>query len=172
MQKMGGGGPKMNGSNHAYMSRTTFWCRLCQPCGEMGGSNAGPNHNETQQALVPPIPFIAIACPQHGGCLLRRVRKSDSPNLSRIFRICKVRQCQYFEWADGGFPSCRCGRKAILRVSKTERSGGRWFLSCSRGDKRGSNHNNNPEKTAGCGFFEWAKPEVLAPLGSALTPLL
>ena len=172
MQKMGGGGTKMNGPNHAYMSRTTFWCRLCQPCGEMGGSNAGPNHNETQHAMVPPIPSITIACPQHGGCLLRRVRKSDSPNLSRIFRICKVRQCQYFEWADGRFPSCRCRRKAILRVSKTERSGGRWFLSCSRGDKRGSNHNNNPEKTAGCGFFEWAKPEVLAPLGSALTPLL
>ena len=169
MQKMGGG-PKMNGSNHAYMSRTTFWCRLCQPYNGTGGSNTASSDNGMQPALAPPIPTmptITIACPQHGGCLLKRVRKSDSPNLSRIFRICKVRQCQYFAWADGGFPPCRCGRKAILRVSKTERSGGRWFLSCAKEDKRGSSNSDH-----GCGFFEWAKPEVLAPLGPALTPLL
>lgn len=170
MQKLGGG-PKMNGSNHAYMSRTTFWCRLCQPCNGASGSNAvHSSNNDVQSASappIPPLPTITIACPQHGGCLLKRVRKSDSPNLNRLFRICKVRQCQYFAWADGGFPSCRCGRKAILRVSKTERSGGRWFLSCAKGDRRGSSNSDH-----GCGFFEWAKPEVLTPLGPALTPLL
>ena len=177
MQKMGGG-PKTNGSNHGYTSRTTFWCRLCQPCNGASGSTCNAvrssnNNVQSAPAPAPPFPAIALACPQHGGCLLKRVRKSDSPNLSRIFRICKVRQCQYFAWADGGFPPCRCGRKAILRVSKTERSGGRWFLSCAKGDagRRGSSASNS-DAHHGCGFFEWAKPEVLPPLGPALTPLL
>ena len=79
MQKMGGG-PKMTGSNHAYMSRTTFWCRLCQP------SNMAPSGNGMQPALSAPIqqiPTITIACPQHGGCLLKRVRKSES-NFSHL----------------------------------------------------------------------------------------
>ena len=177
MQKMGGGPVKASGSNHAYMSRTTFWCRICQPCSNSNNNNTNSSSGQAastneQQSQKSAALCLAIGCPEHGSCLLRRVRKADSPNLSRIFRICKVRQCQFFAWADSHLPSCRCGKKAILRVSKTARSGGRWFLACgSHGGKR-LVPTNNTRSNHGCGLFEWAKPEILLPFGAELTPLL
>ena len=100
------------------------------------------------------------ACPQHGPTtfLIRRVRHKEA-NRNRLFGTCRVKGCPYFVWADNHFPNCTtCRGKTILRVSKTEHSGGRWFFSCS---------------TKTCkGMFAWATPEQLEPLGTCLTPLL
>ena len=149
-----GGGDSMNGQT-AFMARTTFWCTRCQA-------------DERRQPSITNEPHAAarddrpILCPQHGQRFMKlaRVRK-DNLNKLRIFYTCKHRSCQHFEWADQKFPTCKCGRKTILRVSKTTNSGGRWFLCCPCGDGR-----------SGCGHFEWASDSQLSSLRSLLTPLL
>jgi formamidopyrimidine-DNA glycosylase len=187
MQKIGGAGSSQGGSGisrpgkgHAFMSRVTFWCYICQP---MNSSSVGsvetnlgttsnirltiedenvPN-NATEKSSKP-----QMQCPQHGVKSLKlcRVRK-ENPNYLRIFMSCNSKGCQYFSWADRPFSDCRCGKKAILRVAKTERSGGRWFLCCATGDK-----SRKCNVSDGCGYFEWATEDHLAPLRSLLTPLL
>jgi endonuclease-8 len=137
------------------LSRTTFWCGACQPRKPKDGFVvkavavyvAVP---VTTQQEGPP----KLACPQHGmkPCKLRRVRKSDT-NQGRLFACCQARDCPYFQWADTHLPQC-CG-VPILRISKTAKTGGKWFLSCAR-----------------CKLFAWAKPKDLAPLVCRLTPLL
>jgi len=177
MQKIGGAssGGTTNGSGkgHAFMSRVTFWCTVCQPMNISSGTtnslSAIDNGNAPNSASMTTNNRPRPQCPQHGtrSMKLCRVRKGTQ-NTLRIFFTCKIRGCQYFEWADTTFSNCKCGKKAILRVSKTERSGGRWFLCCASGDKStkgGSNQN-------GCGHFEWAKDDQLAPIRSLLTPLL
>jgi len=185
MQKIGGGS-SIEGSNivpgkgHAFMSRVTFWCTICQPLNASGerspethpgtssniGSNIGDKnvpHNVTEISSQP-----QVQCSQHGikSLKLCRVRK-ESPNYLRIFFSCNSKGCQYFTWADSQFSNCCCGKKSILRVAKTERSGGRWFLCCASGDKSSKGNVSN-----GCGHFEWATEDHLAPLRSLLTPLL
>lgn len=197
MQKVGGAGGR-NGASHTYMSRVTFWCRLCQPL----NSSMPIGHNVSNQAAFVPLsnasnesskqpipqqlenghlrsllpsqspPFLrTYSCPEHGPSklILRRVRKEESPNRSRLFRACQMKGCSYFSWADSHFPLCSCRKKTILRVSKTERSGGRWFLSCANGAK--SRHSQSNIRN-GCEHFEWAQSDHLTPFGVALTPLL
>ena len=185
MQKIGGcssreGSSIGPGKGHTFMSRVTFWCTICQPLNASGerspethsgtssniGSNIGDKnvpHNATERSSKP-----QVQCPQHGikSLKLGRVRK-ESPNYLRIFLSCNSKGCQYFTWADTQFSNCRCGKKAILRVAKTERSGGRWFLCCVSGDKSSKGNISN-----GCGHFEWAMEDHLEPLRSLLTPLL
>lgn len=137
------------------LSRTTFWCVACQPM--KANAERVPKSLESH-VLVPKRPEPEppkMECPQHGPnrCKLRRVRKSTTSNQDRIFLCCQVRNCQYFQWADTHFRQC-CG-VPILRISKTVKSGGKWFLSCNR-----------------CKFFEWAKPKDLAPIACRVTPLL
>ncbi|KAL3781593.1 hypothetical protein HJC23_007113 [Cyclotella cryptica] len=191
MQKIGGGSDdSAPGKRNGLMSRVTFWCTSCQPMTiEDGVSNQSTLNFPTYTADKENIPHFSSTqgvlssnpksaaghmagtfvaqCPQHGqkSIKLCRARNSTKQNTLRIFFTCKYRGCQYFSWADTQFPSCKCGLKTVLRVSKTERSGGRWFLSCAQGDKRSANNN-------GCGHFEWARAEHLAPLGSLLSPLL
>mmetsp|Transcript_12964 Transcript_12964/g.31594 ORF Transcript_12964/g.31594 Transcript_12964/m.31594 type:complete len:446 (-) Transcript_12964:982-2319(-) len=183
MQKIGGStGDNLSGKGHAFMSRVTFWCTACQPLNasrEDVGSLKPPSDTSSglgngTEAILAPTKAITNAdrpqahCPQHGQKFIKlcRVRKGGQ-NTLRIFFTCKRKGCQYFCWADGQFSNCKCGKKAILRVSKTERSGGRWFLCCASGDKSSKGNNSN-----GCGHFEWAKDEHLAYLSPLLTPLL
>lgn len=180
MQKIGGSsavGGSTSTSNG--MSRVTFWCTACQPSfnpTSQGNNNSGAGTISSslsaagsQGTILGRNPILSNRsqpqCPQHGlrATKLSRVRK-EGANTLRIFFTCKMKSCQYFHWADGPFPSCPCGKKAILRISKTEHSGGRWFLCCAGG---GRGHNNN-----GCGHFAWATDDHLAPLGTLLTPLL
>lgn len=173
MQKIGGS--PADGSNTSNgMSRVTFWCTACQP---FNPTSQGNNNNRamssstagSQGTILDRNPTLSNRsqpqCPQHGlrATKLSRVRK-EGANTLRIFFTCKMKSCQYFHWADGPFPSCSCGKKAILRISKTENSGGRWFLCCAGG---GRGRNNN-----GCGHFAWATDDHLAPLSTLLTPLL
>ena len=124
--------------------------------------------------------YPRYSCPQHGSkrLLLRRVRNKSSPNLHRLFRTCGVRGCQYFCWADSHFPKCKCrpcgsgSTKAVLKVSKTERTGGQWFLSCAISSSSGnSGGTGRPKNSKGCSFFQWATPEQLAPISNDLSPL-
>jgi formamidopyrimidine-DNA glycosylase len=176
------------------LRRVTFWCDTCQPLNPKAGDS-----NKKSVPIRAPLRSIQYheACPTHGtkGLKLKRVRKLDSGNALRIFRTCSIPKCSYFEWADTHFPNCKCqGRRTrtIIRVSKTQHSGGRWFFSCANADdprkpssRAGGNtitNNNNPyqqsqQKSArsqqhGCGFFEWASPPQLAPFGQTLSPLL
>ena len=172
------------------LSRVTFWCESCQPF-VMGASSTkpsrcSPNKENTSkyecnkssnilnnkrdidktQKLIP-----RACCPQHGSktISLRRVRKNDSSNLHRLFRTCRVPGCQYFSWADIHLPlcgSCRC--KTVLRISKTDRTGGRWFLSCSSSK---GNSKKTSNTTQVCSFFQWATPSQLAPFDDGLSPL-
>eukprot|EP00956_Cyclotella_meneghiniana_P032577 scaffold90161_cov73-Cyclotella_meneghiniana.AAC.9 len=181
MQKIGGN--EDGGSTKGLMSRVTFWCVTCQPSA-VNSSRSNQNNNpqsmapainkeNTMQqsfrlaptAVVPSIP--APQCPQHGTKTIKlcRTRNSTKQNNLRLFFTCKSRGCNYFSWADSKFPNCKCGGKAVLRVSKTEKSGGRWFLCCANTDRKS-------ESNDGCGHFEWAKPEHIAPLGHHLTPLM
>lgn len=155
-----GGGDSMNNGQMAYMARTTFWCTACQVDEHTQPSTSKRQHVAARDDRP-------ILCPQHGqrSIKLARVRK-DNLNKLRIFYTCKHRSCQHFEWADKNFPTCKCGRKTILRVSKTTNSGGRWFLCCPCGDGRSGGNPN------GCGYFEWASDSQLAPFRSLLTPLL
>ena len=180
MQKIGGAGSDGDNNNtgkgHAFMSRVTFWCTVCQPLNVNEGNTTTSTANAGHRNIMGNAANTAGVnrpgrgqCPQHGqrSMKLCRVRKGGQ-NTLRIFFTCK-RGCSYFEWADGSFSSCKCGKKAILRVSKTERSGGRWFLCCASGDKSNKGNGSNSN---GCGHFEWAKDEQMAPLLSLLTPLL
>ena len=171
MQKIGGVSSADDNSNdrgkgHAFMSRVTFWCTVCQP----SNTTAAKDTNATFPTKSPVEMFSRpqIQCPQHGtkSLKLSRVRK-DSPNYLRLFLSCNSKGCQYFAWVDNEFPNCRCLKKAILRIAKTERSGGRWFMCCATGDKSMKGNSIN-----GCGFFEWATDDHLAPFRSLLTPLL
>ncbi len=184
--------------------RVTFWCESCQPSVPPDG---GPTHQEsndssrqvesrTKQLREQPVPEEASNnsttlrpfCPLHGSkkLLLRRVRDKNSTNLHRLFRTCRVKGCLYFCWADSHLPSCGCGKTVVLRASKTERTGGRWFLSCATATRRsktklslarGGKENNgkNPYRSAkssnSCSFFQWATPCQLAPLANDLSPL-
>jgi formamidopyrimidine-DNA glycosylase len=156
------------------LRRVTFWCPQCQPLAMPLEPNfvlqKRSRENIPQVDMPPPKrpatvaePTVIAACPQHGSktLQLKRVRKQDSTNRNRLFHSCRNSACQFFSWADPHFPSCKCGKKSILRVSKTEKTGGRWFLSCPV-----------DQKGAGCGFFSWAKPEQLLVFGKHLTPLL
>lgn len=183
MQKIGGASSagRINGprNGHAFMSRVTFWCTVCQPLQHVTRRNdvaldassdslSNGNENILTNATAAANRRQSPGCPQHGlrSTKLCRVRKGNE-NTLRIFFTCKFRGCQFFQWADSQFSNCRCGRKAALRVSKTERSGGRWFLCCATGDKSMAGGGSS-----GCGHFEWAKDEQIASLRSLLTPLL
>jgi len=180
------------------LSRVTFWCENCQPfvTGATRTTLRLPNkenitsHDEFKkdQIINKKIPteiekqkrvLVPLArCPQHGlkTVLLRRVRKIG-PNLHRLFRTCRVPGCQYFSfsWADKHLPycsSCRC--QTVLRVSKTDRTGGRWFLSCSNGSRsplKKSNSKESSNASQACSFFQWATPSQLAPFADRLSPL-
>jgi formamidopyrimidine-DNA glycosylase len=182
------------------LSRTTFWCEVCQveKVDEMFQSNEKkrgidviPDTN-TNKGMLPPRkrPKLLTSndtftqeslvktrtpvycCSQHGPStlLLKRVRKTDSSNRNRLFRLCNVRGCQFFSWADSHLPLCSCRKKSILRVSKTERTGGRWFICCAAGGSKEKSSASQSGKE--CRLFSWAKPEHLGPLGNSLTPLL
>ena len=186
MQKIGGAGSSQAsgklcpGKGHAFMSRVTFWCTICQPLNPSFAASVEAHlssssntrhaiedvnvpHNVTDKSSKP-----EMECPQHGikSLKLSRVRKENT-NYLRIFMSCSSKGCQYFSWADRSFSNCRCGKKAILRVAKTERSGGRWFLCCATGGK-----STKGGVIDGCGHFEWATEDHLAPFRSLLTPLL
>ncbi|KAL7453947.1 hypothetical protein ACHAWC_005577, partial [Mediolabrus comicus] len=167
MQKIGGGSSSATDESrkdkNGMMSRTTFWCTSCQPPVTTAAASSGSQgtilaRNPTLSNRIQP------QCPQHGlrTTKLSRVRK-DGTNKLRIFFSCKIQGCQYFHWADTCFPNCSCGKHS--RISKTEQSGGRWFLCCG-----GNGRNNNSGN--GCGHFAWATADHLAPLSSCLTPLL
>mmetsp|Transcript_6068 Transcript_6068/g.9932 ORF Transcript_6068/g.9932 Transcript_6068/m.9932 type:complete len:426 (+) Transcript_6068:137-1414(+) len=172
MQKIGGSSTDGNSNSNA-ISRVTFWCTACQPFNSTPlGSINGTMPSLTagnQGTILGRNPTLSNRtqpqCPQHGhrATKLSRVRK-EGANILRIFFTCKMKSCQYFHWADGTFPSCQCGKKTILRISKTKTSGGRWFLCCAGG---GRGNNNN-----GCGHFTWATNDHLDILSTLLTPLL
>jgi len=146
------------------LKRVTFWCNVCQP-----GSATTLKSCVVQK--LRPLHFDE-ACPTHGtnGLRLKRVRKGDSNNTLRLFRTCSLPKCPYFEWADRHFPQCHCRVISILRVSKTMNSGGKWFFSCHKSNDPRTK--NIKTKQQGCGYFEWASPQHLAPFGKCLTPLL
>ena len=156
------------------LSRVTFWCEKCQPFAGMDVAKPRTRvlQNKTSiNVTVPEVhapPVLTSCCPQHGSktVVLRRVRKAASPNINRLFRTCKVQGCPYFSWADSHLPLCGCHIKTILRVSKTERTGGRWFLSCAAASSR----SHKSQKSNGCAFFQWVTPGQMAPL-QGLSPL-
>lgn len=157
-------------------NRTTFWCSRCQPM------NANVQVHSISNTITPfntndqittkkdsngtaelATIYPKKICPNHGPnkVILRRCKKSGD-NEQRIFYTCKERGCNYFCWADTNFPSCKCGKRAVLRVSKTDKTGGRWFFFCAR---RGM-------KVTGCGYFLWTEKKYLDRYGQLLTPLL
>ena len=170
------------------LTRVTFWCESCQP---ISSSTNIISNSECREGQITSKEIVTknnqeqkmplVRCPQHGSktILLRRVRKTDSSNIHRLFRTCKVRGCQYFSWADAHLPSCgSCRGKTVLRVSKTERTGGRWFLSCAASSSRSpssfslSSSSYNYQKTPNtCSFFQWATSNQLAPFADELSPL-
>ena len=173
MQKLGGG---INDSKQihcddihkesGYLSRVTFWCTFCQPF-EPTCSNIKPsqNGNETNQGIDRQRNeslSSRLSCPKHGNqhVILRRVRAQNSPNFARIFRLCKKKDCEFFAWADMHFPSCHCKTRAVMKVSKTEKSGGKWFFCC------------RSKANQGCGYFQWVNSQQLQRIGTGLTPLL
>jgi formamidopyrimidine-DNA glycosylase len=180
MQKIGGGSSGIDNciisgsqKGHAFMSRVTFWCSHCQPLHPSASTGTEcPLKSVSNDDIMADKAKSTIrhqaCCPQHGmkSIKLCRVRKENT-NYLRIFMTCTVKNCQFFLWADGSFSVCRCEKKAVLRISKTERSGGRWFLCCANGD-RGSKVGGS----IGCGYFEWATDQHLMHLKSLLTPLL
>lgn len=169
MQKIGGGeeDSTTTGKTNGLISRVTFWCIVCQPASlNKEESASDKKENSSSQLFVPSLTSRTVQCPEHGtkSIKLCRVRNSTKQNNLRIFFTCKWRGCKFFSWADNQFCQCNCGSKAVLRVSKTETSGGRWFFCCAKRDKKSG--------TYGCGHFEWARDEQLSTLGSYLTPLL
>jgi len=188
MRKLGGGNlssPVPDNGRH-YMSRVTFWCTSCQPISEvesLSESNANLNPNEPTNIIRSDQYQVnamgGVYCPQHGPTkvVIRRVRKPESTNFSRLFHTCKRKDCQFFVWADGHFPLCSCGKRAALKVSKTAHSGGRWFFSCAQGGGfmngvKNGKQGNESSRGRGCKLFEWAEQTHLDRLGSSLTPLL
>lgn len=172
--------------------RTTFWCRYCQTMesgifvlGEdpknrkyeandideihdVEGTVCTKSSSSSLPSSCDPhwIPKLRKVCSIHGpdGIVLRRCRKGIHEQ--RIFFSCKVRNCNYFCWADGSFPSCTCGKRVVMRISKTETSGGKWFFHCSeRKDAKDG-------KRSSCGYFKWVDEESKKGFGHLLTPLL
>lgn len=183
-----------------HSKRTTFWCESCQPLIPPNSDATLPDSTKsikdrreqppttaTSKNIAAPRPF----CPLHGSkkLLLRRVRDKSSANLHRLFRTCRAKGCLYFCWADSHLPSCGCGKTVVLRASKTERTGGRWFLSCPTATSRSKtkpslarsgkeNNRTNPYHSSAkcsslksCSFFQWATPCQLAPFANDLSPL-
>ena len=142
------------------LRRVTFWCESCQPfsSSKIWTLNRPSEANKKVQVGTDRYPNNKSCCPQHGErpVVLRRVRKADSMNRLRLFYTCKHRGCPYFEWADGHLPLCRCKKKSLLLISKTERTGGRWFLACPK---------------SRCGHFAWATTSQIIAFGPQLTPL-
>ncbi|KNC87033.1 hypothetical protein SARC_00843 [Sphaeroforma arctica JP610] len=141
------------------LSRTTFWCTNCQP---ISGDKQSATIAETQ-APEPstqgtpqnsPLPTQQSQCSQHGTSKLKlkRVRKPNA-NQGRLFLTCQVK-CKLFAWADEHLHRC-CKSPCTLKMSKTSKTGGQWFLCCK-----------------GCQYFAWAKEVDLQPFGPRLTPLL
>lgn len=178
------------------LSRVTFWCESCQPLqpgdasstagrGVLTASSTRYNHNNPHKDANPSSSqnknihsamstAIKNACPQHGARCFRiqRVRHKEQ-NKHRLFGSCRVPGCPYFAWADAHLPTCpTCHQKCILRVSKTERSSGRWFLSCPKSDSNATGKGINQRGPACKGMFAWATQQHLEPLGKFLTPLL
>lgn len=168
-----GGMVRMQKFGETGLPRVTFWCLSCQP----PDAPKEWNHDvQEDDGVVLPVdvapspppppkkphreePLPAAFCPEHGPSLtLRRVQKSTA-NQYRIFYTCNKRNCSFFAWADRHLPRCKCKRVAMLRISKTEQTGGKWFIACSKGKP-------------GCGYFQWADEKVLAPLKTRLRPLL
>ena len=145
-------------------NRTTFWCVNCQVMDANSCSSKGKviKEQSTNDSL-PGEGMIRKICPTHGpsGIILRRCKKKGM-NEQRIFYTCKTRGCNYFCWADSLFPNCKCGKRSVMRVSKTDKTGGQWFFYCA---KSGS-------KANGCGYFQWAEKKYLHRYGHLLTPLL
>mmetsp|Transcript_1418 Transcript_1418/g.1933 ORF Transcript_1418/g.1933 Transcript_1418/m.1933 type:complete len:389 (-) Transcript_1418:105-1271(-) len=147
------------------LSRVTFWCTECQLLDPNAIVRKRPrdesDENNKSAANEKQSPIFRRACTQHGNTIIfKRVRKMDSNNRQRIFRACRLQGCNFFAWADLHFPYCGCKKRAVLRVSKTENSGGKWFFSCP------------VEPKGTCGFFAWATDKELLPFQGALTPLL
>lgn len=111
------------------------------------------------------------ACPQHGSqhfCIKRVRHSTKQENRNRLFGTCKVKNCPFFMWVDAHFPHCpACKGRTILRVSKQERSSGRWFFSCA---SNSSGNGGGPKCQKGS--FSWATPHQLGPIQQHLTPLL
>jgi len=174
---------RVGGSN-----RTTFWCEQCQPMNGIVHTNPNALHHSNAITNIGDASNVIQGtngqvesrssasgngqmeettpkkiCPNHGpsNIILRRCKKSGI-NEQRIFYTCKKRGCNYFCWADANFPSCKCGKRAVLRVSKTDKTGGKWFFFCAR---RGM-------KVTGCGYFLWTEKKYLDRYGHLLTPLL
>ena len=148
------------------LPRTTFWCSSCQPY-ECSGIE---NKNDSQAILRRKEETFTfhcyVTCPQHGELRvkLRRCRKIH--NYGRIFAMCTIKNCQYFRWADEHLPMCKCGQKVIMKMSKTSKTGGKWFLTCSKKEQVESGNSK------GCKYFEWVTSPQKAPFGAKLTPLL
>lgn len=161
-------------------NRTTFWCCQCQVldrynnnASPLGGENneiysqTSNTHTKEEAPLKDTNQMqslrIGKVCPNHGPSkmALKRCRKIGA-NEQRIFYSCNSKGCNFFCWADFNFPRCKCDKRTVLRISKTEKTGGRWFFSCSKRDG----------KINGCQFFEWAESKHLERFGKLLTPLL
>jgi hypothetical protein len=131
--------------------------------------SCAPIDSITSTTVVPcKTPKIRKVCSLHGPdpIVLRRCRKGV--NQQRIFFACKIRNCKYFCWADGSFPSCKCGKRALMRISKTQHSGGKWFFACAQ-----SHYGGEKGKISACGYFQWVEQEFLdKTFGHLLTPLL
>jgi len=113
----------------------------------------------------------AMFCAKHPQqTTLKRVRKHGA-NTGRVFFSCKAGGCNFFAWGDTKFPQCKCAgtHPAILRISKTERTGGKWFFSCARSFAGPMQEGASSSR---CDYFAWTKPEHLALFGAMLTPLL
>ncbi|XP_015481223.1 endonuclease 8-like 3 isoform X1 [Parus major] len=87
-------------------------------------------------------------CSKHSRlCSLRVVRK-DGENVGRQFYCCPLpreTRCDYFQWADLGFPFCNHGKRCVMKtVLKIGPNNGRNFFVCRLG------------KEKQCGFFQWA----------------
>jgi formamidopyrimidine-DNA glycosylase len=138
------------------LSRTTFWCNICQPSSGSTPSQRSPLEVIATNSKPQELPPSILKCPQHGEkpVRLRRVRKSNS-NHGRLFVSCP--SCQFFAWADQHLQRscCKNREQCVLKISKTSRTGGKWFVSCK-----------------GCEHFAWATAKDLKPFGTKLTPLL
>ena len=164
------------------------------PAGALASSHT-TRPSDGAPALAPPWPqgpsLPQACCNVHGrrSLRLKRVRKTGH-TAGRLFFSCQASGCNFFAWADAGFPRCNCQQAvapgaarpaSVLRVSKKEGSGGRWFFSCGQGPQppamgRRPNSDQQQEQESGrhgrCNFFAWATPAHLEPLGPLLTPLL
>jgi len=170
--------------------RTTFWCKVCQTMdsnldgNQLSSISDGFKLNVENDSIIDlpsacttsidPITVVPSktlklrkVCSLHGPNLLvlRRCRKGM--NQQRIFFACKMKNCKYFCWADVSFPSCKCGKRVLMRISKTEHSGGKWFFSCAQ------SHGDKGKRSGTCGYFQWVEQEFLdQTFGHLLTPLL